>query len=78
MPYGFIVLIVSVGLVVWFIFATEASWIGKAVVSGLFIFSFASFFGWIHVNPLIGTFLLVALGIFIIFYRIYQDATLGK
>ena len=79
MPYGFIVLVASVALVAYFDFATEASWITKAVVSGIFIFSFASCFGWIAaVNSLVGLFLLVALGIFIIFYRLVQQARSGK
>jgi hypothetical protein len=78
MPYGLIVLIASVALVAYFIFATKASWIGKAVVFGLFIFSFASIYGWIPVRSLIGLFTLVALSIFIIFYRTWQNVTPGK
>lgn len=78
MPYGYIVLIAGSALVAWFVLVTDASRIGKAVVSVLYMFSLASIFGWIRVNSLIGIFLLVALGIFIIFYRLYQDATLGK
>lgn len=78
MPYGIIVLASSIALVAYFDFATEASWIAKTLVSGLFIFSFASWHGWIAVNPLIGLFLLVAVSIFIIFYRIVQQARPGK
>lgn len=74
MPYGLIVLFASVALVAYFDFSTEASWITKAVVSCLFIFSLASCLGWIAVNSLIGLFLLVALSIFIIFYRAWQQA----
>jgi hypothetical protein len=74
MPYGMIIVVASVALVAYFDFATDASWITKAVVSGLFIFSFASCFGWITVNSLIGLFSLVALSIFIIFYRALQQA----
>lgn len=74
MPYGFIVLIASIGLVAYFDFATKASWITKTIVSGLFILCIASFFGWIGVNSLIGLFLLVALSIFIIFYRMVRQA----
>ena len=37
MPYGFIVLVAGIALVAYFDFATEASWITKAVVSGLYI-----------------------------------------
>jgi heme O synthase-like polyprenyltransferase len=77
MPYGFIVLAAGAALVLWFDFATEASWIGKAVVSGLFLFALASMFGWVAVNPLIGWLLLAALGIFVVFYRIWRQARLG-
>ncbi|MGA3267703.1 MAG: hypothetical protein ABSE16_12870 [Verrucomicrobiota bacterium] len=78
MPYGIIVLAASVALVAYFDFATKASWLTKVVVSSLFIFSFASCLGWIAVNSLIGLFLLVALSIFIIFYRRCQQARSGK
>lgn len=78
MPYGLIVLFAGIALVAYFDFATEASWMTKTVVSGLFIFSLASWFGWIAVNSLIGLFLLVALSIFIIFYRIVRQARSGK
>ena len=37
MPYGFMVLVAGTALVAYFDFATEASWITKAVVSGLYI-----------------------------------------
>jgi len=72
MPYGLIVLVASVALIAYFDFATEATWITKAVVSGIFIFSLASYRGWIAVNSLIGLFLLVALSIFIIFYQTWH------
>ena len=78
MPYGIIVLVASIALIAYFDFASQASWIAKIVVSGLFLFSFASWHGWIAVNPLIGLFLLVAVSIFIIFYRIVQQARSGK
>jgi len=77
-PYGIIVLVASVALVAYFDFYSKASWIAKAVVSGLFIFCFASWFGWIALNPLIRLFLLVALSIFIIFYRMREQARSGK
>jgi len=78
MPYGLIVLFASVALVAWFDFATRASWIAKAMISGVFIFCMASFFGWIACNPLIRLFLLVAVSIFIIFYRTWQQVKAGK
>jgi len=78
MPYGFIVLFGSVVLVAYFVFATDASWIAKVLVSGVFIFGIASVFGWIAVNSLIGLFVLVGLSVFILFYRVLQEANLGK
>ena len=78
MPYGLIVLVASIALVAYFDFATKARWIAKAVVSGIFLFSLASYRGWIGVNSLIGLFLLVALSTFIIFYRAWQQARLSK
>jgi uncharacterized membrane protein len=78
MPYGLIVLLGSVALVAYFDFATKALWMAKTMVSGLFLFSFASWHGWVAINPLIGLFLLVALSIFIIFYRAWQKARAGK
>lgn len=78
MPYGIIVLVASIALIAYFDFASQASWLAKIVVSALFLFSFASWHGWIAVNPLIGLFLLVAVSIFIIFYRIVQQARSGK
>jgi hypothetical protein len=78
MLYGFIVLIASVGLIIYFDFATEASAIFKAIVSGIFVFCMACFFGWIPGGSLIGLFLLVALSIFIILYRAFQQAKSGN
>ena len=78
MPYGLIVLFASVALVAYFVFVTDASWIAKVVVSGIFIFCMASRFGWIACNPLVRLFLLVALSVFILFYRTWQQAKIGK
>jgi len=65
---GLIVLFVSTGLVIYFDLATESSLIGKIMVSGLFMFSMASFFGQTPLNPLVSLLLLVVLSIFIICY----------
>jgi Ca2+/Na+ antiporter len=78
MPYGLIVLFGSIGLVAYFDFATEASRIAKIVVSGIFVFSLAIWFGRIAINPLVGLFLLVALSVYITFYQIWQRARTGK
>jgi hypothetical protein len=77
-PYGIIVLVLSIALVAYFDFYSKASWMAKAVVSGISIFCFASWFGWISFNPLIRLFLLVALSIFIVFYRMVEQVRAGK
>lgn len=77
-PYGLIVLIASIALVVWFDFLTEASWISKVIVSVLFLLTFGPFFHWLGVSSLVGLFLRVAISIFIIFYRMLLQARLGK
>ena len=78
LPYGIIVWIAGAALVVHFTFATEASRVTKAVVSGLAIFSFATYFGWVPVRSLAGMFLLLSVSIFIIFYRMIRDGKSGK
>jgi len=78
MPYGLIAIFASVLLVLYFVFLTEASWIIKAVVSGIFIFCTTSFFGWVVCNPLVTLFLRVGLCVFIVFYRTYQQAKISK
>jgi hypothetical protein len=79
LPYGLIVLVASIALVVYFDFVTEASWINKAVVSVLFLFTFTPFiYSWTHSTLPLGLFLRVAVGIYIIFYWKWQAAKLGK
>ena len=73
MGYSIIVVVAGVALVAYFIFATEAPLVSKAAVFGLFAFSFAGIF-WIRGWSLVGMFLLVALGIFIVCYRACQQA----
>jgi hypothetical protein len=73
MGYSIIVLVGSIALVAYFIFATEASFVSKAVVAGLLGFSFACFY-WIQGWSLVGLFLLVALSVFIVIYRAWQQA----
>jgi hypothetical protein len=78
MPYGLIILFASITLVAQFICLMEASRIAKVVVAGIFIFCMASRFGWIHCNPIASQFLLVAVSLFIIFYRTWHQAKTGK
>jgi hypothetical protein len=78
MPYALIVVLASIALVAYFVFVTEASWITKAVVSGIFIFCMASRFGWIACSPLVSQFLLIALNVFILVYRTWEQAKTGQ
>jgi len=79
MPYGIIVLIASVALVAYFDFATKASWIAKAAVSVIFVICFGTVLGWIAgINYLVALYLLIALSIFVLFYRTVQQARSGK
>jgi hypothetical protein len=73
MGYSMIVLVGSVALFAWFIFAAKASVVFKSGVAGLFLLSFACLF-WIRRGSLVGSFLLVALNVFIILYRTWQQA----
>jgi hypothetical protein len=73
MGYSMIVLIASVALFAWFIFAAKAALLMKAGVSGAFAFSFYCLF-WKRDWSLAGLFLLVAVSIFIILYRVCQQA----
>ncbi len=83
MPYGLIILFGSIALIVYFDLVTEAAWVTKVIVSGFFIFSLALTLGWLHyvdsfAARVVGRFLLVAVSIFIIFYRTVQQARSGK
>jgi len=62
MPYGLIVLVASVALVVVYVFVTDAAFWSKALVAGLLLLSFA----WRY-----GTFLQAALGVFLSLYFTY-------
>jgi hypothetical protein len=73
-----IIWIAGAALVAHFDFATEASWMTKAIVSGLALFSIATYFGWIPVRSLVGMILLLAVSIFIIFYRMIHDTRGGR
>jgi hypothetical protein len=73
MPYGIIVLLGSVGLVLYFVFGTEASFVSRATVAGLFLFGLACLFliaGW----SLFGSLLLVGVSVVIILYDACQKS----
>lgn len=78
LPYGLIVLVAIIALVAYLDLVTDASWITKAIVTGLFLFSFAPIYKWIPTLLPLGLFLRVALGIYIVFYRAWQEARWGK
>ena len=77
MAYSIIVLVGSIALAVYFIFATNASLVSKAVVAGLLSLGFACYF-WIREWSQVGFFLLLALSIFIALYRAWQKAHLPE
>jgi hypothetical protein len=66
-----LVLLVAIGLVIWFVFISEASVIAKILVAILFIVSL-----FLHPSsfPLVGFFLRIGTGIFVLFYYTYQKA----
>lgn len=66
-----LVLLIAIGLAIWFVFISEAPIIAKILVAALFIISF-----FLHTSilPLAGFFLRIAIGIFVLFYRMYQSA----
>jgi hypothetical protein len=73
MNYSIIVIVASVVLVTYFLFSSKAKFASKAVVSGIFVFSFACFF-WLRGWSLVGLFLQVASNIFILLNRACQQA----
>jgi hypothetical protein len=77
MGYSMIVLVASVALVAWFIFAADASIVSKLVVAALFLWSFVCFF-WIRMWALVGLFSMVAVSIFVTLYRAYQQAKIPE
>lgn len=71
MYLSLLVLLVAIGLVIWFVFISEASVIAKIVVAVLFV---ASFFLLPTPFPMAGFFLRIGIGIFVLFYQTYQKA----
>ena len=72
MPYGLILLVISIALALWYVFATKASLIAKASVSGLQCFALICFY-WLPRFALYACFLMAGVGIFILFYRACQQ-----
>ena len=65
MPYGLIVLVVSIALTGVYVFATEASFWSKSLMAGLLLVSFVWHYGF---------FLRAALGIFLSLYFTYLES----
>ena len=74
MPYGFIVLVVSIALAAWFVLASEAALISKIVVAAIFGFGLACYFNWIVGWWIVGLFVLVGLSLFVVLYRAVLEA----
>jgi hypothetical protein len=66
-----LVLLVAIGLVIWFVFISDASLVAKVLIGILFVISF-----FLHPSsfPLVGFFLRIGIGIFVLFYYTYQKA----
>lgn len=75
MPYFILFLGISVGLLAFFIFATEVTFASKVVVAVLYALGFACYFLF---SFFIGLFLLVALNIYILYYVIWLHARFGE
>lgn len=73
MPYGYIVIVAVIALTWYYVFATDASLVSKALVAGVLGFCLACLFWW-HRFSLAAFFLMVGLGIYISFYRIYEQS----
>jgi len=73
MPYGYIVIIAVIALTLYFVFATAASFIAKALVLGVLGVGLVGLF-WLPQYSLAALLLMVGLGIFISFYRICAQA----
>jgi hypothetical protein len=73
MPYGYIVILVVIALTLYFVFASTASLVAKALVLGVLDVCLACLF-WFQRFSLAALLLIVGLGIFISLYRICAQA----
>jgi len=73
MPYGLIVLVVVIALTFYYVFATSASPISKAIVLGVLGFCLSCFYLF-HRFALAASFIMTGLGIFISVYRMIAQA----
>ena len=75
MPYFILFLGISVGLLVFFTFAAEATFVSKVIVVILYALGFACYFLFFF---FIGLFLLVALNLYILYYMICLQSRFGE
>jgi hypothetical protein len=73
MPYGFIIVFAGIGLAIYYVFQTKASWLSKALVIGVLGFCLVSRC-WLHRFSMGTLFLMLGLGIYVSFYRLYIQA----
>ena len=76
MGYGLIGIVAAVALALWFVFATDASLVSKVSVSVVLVISLLCVFHFRRFSAL-GFILLICLGVFIAFYRIYLQSSSG-
>lgn len=71
MYLSLLALFITIALVIWFVFLSEASVIAKVVIGVLFVVSWL-----LHPSafPMAGFILRIGVGIFVLFYQIYQKA----
>jgi len=73
MPYGYIVIVAVIALTLYYVLATAASFVSKAVVLGVLGVCLVCLF-WLHRFSLAAMLLMVGLGIFISLYQICAQA----
>ena len=73
MPYGYILILVAIGLTLYYVFTTTASLISKVLVLGVMGFCLACFY-WLHRFTLAALFIMIGLAIYISIYRIVMQA----
>lgn len=66
-----LVFLVTVGLLIWFVFVSGAAVLVKVITAALFVTSF-----FVHPSafPVAGLFLRIAVALFVLIYQMYQTA----
>ena len=73
MGYGLIAIFAGVALSVWYVFATEASWVGKGIVMVMLGISLICIFHATRFSSF-GFILLIALGLYVALYKAYLES----